>query len=169
MNPSLRMPPAHLSTASESPREMFIISQPAVWRPRYRSHVMIQPQDAQFCPTRFRTGSVYGTYFACVGSRIHQSARSERKKLMIRKATIFAIAMLLPGAAFAAAPAPGAVDVTVKKAETAVKTDAAKADAAIKADAAKADVAVKTDAAKAEANIKADAKPVKAVKTAVKA
>ena len=61
---------------------------------------------------------------------------------MIGKATILAVAMLVPGVAFAAAPAAGTaahetVDVTAKKA------DAVKAD--VKAD-AKADTAAKPDA-----------------------
>jgi hypothetical protein len=85
------------------------------------------------------------------------SARSEREKLMIGKATVFAIAMFAPGFAFAAdSAATGAAPAVAahEKADTA----AAKTDS--KTDVVKSGV-------KADTDVKADAtaKKVKTVKT----
>lgn len=72
---------------------------------------------------------------------------------MIGKAAIFAIAMVVPGVALAAVPAPGTaahdtVDATAKKADT-VKSDTVKTDA--KADPAKTVKAAKAKTGKAKA------------------
>jgi hypothetical protein len=92
------------------------------------------------------------------------AARSERKKLMIGKAGILAIALLAPGVAFAAAPAADtAAHATV---DAGAKADSVKADskADVKAEAAKPAKVVKTAKAKT-AKAKAKAAPAVEKKT----
>jgi hypothetical protein len=87
------------------------------------------------------------------------SARSERKKLMIGKATVFAIAMLAPGFAFAADSAATGAAPAVTAHENADASATVKTDS--KTDSVKSGV-------KADTNVKANAevKKVKVVKTA---
>jgi hypothetical protein len=115
---------------------------------------MIAPQLAQFCRTRFRTGSRPADYFPVIDRVNHQFSAVRKEKLMIGKATIFAVAMLAPGFAFAADSAvTGAAAAAPTHESAAVKTDS-------KTDSVKSGVT-------ADTNVKANAtvKKVKAVKT----
>jgi triphosphoribosyl-dephospho-CoA synthetase len=66
--------------------------------------------------------------FALLIAHLTCSARSERKKLMIGKATVFAIVMLAPGLAFAAASAATESKPAVTAQEKADSSTAVKAD-----------------------------------------